>query len=376
MTSRERVAHTLNHKQPDRPPFDCTLTIDAYNRLLDHLRLPIPHKTDCTLFSTVKVDPEMIEAMQLDFAYITLAPSTSFPAFTNGVESYTDLWGLEYKKMVQPNGVVNYQVVNAPLAEAGTDDLADYPWPDSDDDSLFRNMEQEASELYRNTDLALIGNFGGSLFTLASLLRGMEQWYVDLMLDKDFVNRLLDILITYYTTIYTRSIDLIGRYLSIVRIDNDDYGTQEGLLISRDLFVETIKPQVAEYYGTVKTAFQKINPAGVLMKHSCGDVSGIIDDLIEMGIDILDPVQVSAKGMNIEGLKQRFGDRLCFHGGIDTQGLLPFGTVEEVRNGVAHTIEVLGRDGGYIVCPVHHVEGDVPPENLLAIRDEVEKNGE
>jgi len=107
------------------------------------------------------------------------------------------------------------------------------------------------------------------------------------------------------------------------------------------------------------------------MKHSCGDVSDIIEDFIEMGIDVLDPVQVSAKGMKIDKLKELYGDKISFHGGIDTQNLLPFGNIADVKSEVYRTINVLGSSGGYIVSPVHHVVGDVPPENLVAIRDAV-----
>ena len=371
MTSRERVVTALAHKEPDRPPFDCTMTIDTYNNLIEYLGLNIGAAKNCTLFSTVKIDPAVIEAMKLDFAYIGLSPSNIHPSFHYGVDSYTDQWGLVYKKMRQPNGIVNYQVINAPLEDAGISDLENYPWPDPSDDSIFADLEKEGELLYKNTDLALIGNFGGSLFTLASLLRGMEQWYVDLMVNTDFVKKLLERLIEYFNKVYRRCLEIIGKYLMIIRIDNDDYGTQDGLLISLETFRTVLKPQISDFYFQVKESFQKLNPLGKLMKHSCGDIVDILPDFINMGIDIIDPVQVSSRGMRIERLKCEFGNKLSFHGGIDTQHLLPFCTYEEVRNEVKRTSDVLGKNGGYIVCPVHHVEGDVPPENLVAIRDQI-----
>ncbi|MCP4399880.1 MAG: hypothetical protein GY801_21565 [bacterium] len=219
LNSRERVAKALNHKTPDRAPFDCTFTIDVYNELIQFPELDSTPKTDCTLFSTVKVDVEQIEAT--------------------------------------------------------------------------------------------------------------------------------------------------------IRIDNDDYGTQNGLLISKRTFVKEIKPVIAGYYATVNAEFHKHNPQGKLMKHSCGAVSTLIEDFIDMGIDVLDPVQVAAKGMQPERLKQVYGERICFHGGIDTQNVLPFGSVAEVQADVRKTMKILGAAGGCIVSPVHHVEGDVPPQNLVAMRDAV-----
>jgi uroporphyrinogen decarboxylase len=222
----------------------------------------------------------------------------------------------------------------------------------------------------------MVGLFGASIFTLASLLRGMQQWYLDLLLEPDFAVRLMEILARYYTKLYCNAAAECGEYLDLIRIDNDDYGAQASLLISPEVFRSLVKPVMSAYYKIVKDFAKKRSPEIKLMKHSCGAVSELIPDFIEMGIDILDPVQVTAKGMEITELKNMYGEKIAFHGGIDTQYILPYGTREEVKQFVKNTISILGRGGGYIVCPVHHVEGDVPAENILAMRDAIMETGE
>ncbi|MDR1587181.1 MAG: hypothetical protein LBS57_06985 [Treponema sp.] len=366
MTSRQRFLEAVNHRTTDRPPFDCTITIDAYNRLVRAMNLNLPPKTDCSIFLTVQPDIEVIRGLGLDFVYLPLSENKTHPAFHYGVDHYVDIWGVDYKK-ITVGKFINYVNVNAPLAGAETGDLASYPWPDPDEPSLYRGLAERAKELSEKTGCAIVGLFGGSVFTEASLLRGMQQWYEDLLAEPEFAARLMEILSDYFTRVYRNAVSECGGYLDLIRIDNDDYGTQESLLISPGVFRSLVKPLISKYYGTVKEHARKFNPEIKLMKHSCGAVFDLVGDFIEMGIDILDPVQVSAKGMDIDRLKGAYGDRITFHGGIDTQRVLPHGTPAEVEEFTAKTISVLGRGGGYIVCPVHHVEGDVPAENILAM---------
>jgi uroporphyrinogen decarboxylase len=370
MTSRERFYNALAGKPVDRPPFDCTITIDVYNRLIKAMGLALPPKTDCSIFLTVQPDPEAIRALGLDFAYLPLSENKAYPPFHYGVDHYVDMWGIDYKRIALGNHT-NYVNVNAPLAEAEIGDLASYPWPDPDEPSLYKGLAERAKELSEKTGCAIAGLFGGSIFTEASLIRGMQQWYIDLLAEPEFAARLMEILSDYFTRVYCNAVSECGKYLDLMRIDNDDYGTQNSLLISPALFRDLVKPVVSKFYTTVKGHAKKYNPEIKLMKHSCGAVFDLVEDFIEMGIDILDPVQVTAAGMDIGRLKETFGGRIAFHGGIDTQHILPHGTPAEVEAFTRKTISILGKGGGYIVCPVHHVEGDVPAENILAMRKAV-----
>lgn len=372
MKSRERVRMAVSFEQTDRPPLDCTMTIDAYNNLIEYLQLNVPRAQDCTLFMTVQIDPRVISAMRLDLGYVGLSPRASLPPLRYHDRNYTDQWGLIYHRTVQPTGIVNFQIVNEPLAGTSIKDLERYPWPDPDDPSLYTGLRERAQRLHAE-DLAVVGNFGGSIFTLASLLRGMERWFMDLLLDPEYAERLIGILSDYHRRVTTNAIALAGDCLDIVRTDNDDYGTQGGLLISPDLFRSVVKPQLRGYYESIAGALHAENPAGTLMKHSCGAVAELVDEFIDLGINILDPMQVAAAGMDAGKLARRFGGRIAFHGGVDTQHLLPHGTAEEVTAATRRLSACFRERGGLIVCPVHHVEPDVPPVNLVAMRDALQQ---
>lgn len=370
MTSRERVLRALNHEATDRPPFDCTITIDVYNKLIDLLELDIPKKTNCSIFLTVQLDPEIVDALGLDFVYCPLSPNKTHPAFQFGVDSYTDFLGVQYDKIYigEDKKYLNYVNVNKPLPEGTMEELEAYPWPNPDEPSLFEGLRERAKDLHENTDKAVIGLFGATCFTEAMLMRGGEDWYVDLLADPEYATALMQKLADYYKRLYCNAIDECGEYLDIIRVDNDDFGTQEGLLISKDMYRELVAPIMKDFYDTIKTRAQAKNPNIKLLKHCCGAVSELMEDFAELGIDIIDPVQVAAIGMEPESLKSRFGDIISFHGGIDTQDVLPHGTPQEVKEFTENMIRIMADKGGYIVCPVHHVEGDVPPENLMAMR--------
>ena len=170
-------------------------------------------------------------------------------------------------------------------------------------------------------------------------------------------------------------IEAAGEYVDILRLSGEDLGTQEGPMISLPMFRRLIRPYMEKLWRFAKKKLLEKNPGAKIMLHSCGSVRWVIPDWIEMGLDILDPIQPKAKGMDPFQLKADFGDKLSFHGGIDAQYILPFGTVEEVRQYTRKYIQALAPGGGYIVAPVHNVQGDVPPENLVAMRDAVEEFG-
>ncbi len=371
MNSRERVSLALNHRAVDRIPFDMSFTLDAYNNLVRRMGLALPPKTLCNLFSQVVPDLEAVLALGLDVAWVMLAPTDRHPRFIHGVDSYEDVWGMRYKKEAHDNGSTSYQNVNAPMADFGPDDLDTYKWPDPDDPSLFANLERQTREILDRSDLAILASLGGSVFTQASLLRGMEQWYVDLLAEPEFASELLRRLADYQTRVHLNAIQACGNRLSIIRVCNDDYGTQHNLLISPETFRQVVRPQVEPYYRAVKKAFLAANPEGKLMKHSCGAVSEMVEEFIGMGLDIVDPVQTACAGMGLAELKARFGKRVSWHGGMDTQHLLPYASPAEVAAEVRRLNALFKEDGGYILCPVHHVEPDVPPDNLLAMAEAV-----
>jgi uroporphyrinogen decarboxylase len=375
MNSRQRVITALNHHEPDRVPFDCTFTYGSYK----HLRkLPgfssLPELLSRSPALNVTPTEEFLNEMSVDLYYLGLNAWKNEPAFEYGMENYQDSWGIGYRKIENETGL-EYPNISHPLAKATAKDLEDYPWPDPTAPELTDGLQDRAAFLFKETNFALVGKFNTPLFEQAIALRGMEQLYLDFVLDSDFVGELFRRLTDIAITLIRVGLEASGQYLQILRLAGDDMGSQRRTLFSPAMFRRMVKPHFARLYLQAKILFHKYNPQGKLMAHTDGDVYPIIPDYIEMGLDVLNPMQPYVAEMDHEKLKREFGDRLSFHGGMDIQKLLPFGTPEEVKNEAIKTMGILGRGGGYILAPTHYLLPDVPPENILALRDVVMRYG-
>jgi uroporphyrinogen decarboxylase len=193
---------------------------------------------------------------------------------------------------------------------------------------------------------------------------------MDFYLNLEFINKLLDKALDYAKELAEISLDLIGQYIDVVRVA-DDLGMQEGLLINPKLYREFVKPRQKEFYSFIK---ERTNAK--LLLHSCGSIYEIIPDLIEIGVDAINPVQVSAKNMDSLKLKNEFGDKLSFWGGgCDTQKILPYSNPSGVEKEVKRRINDFAPNGGFVFAPVHDIQYDVPPENMVALYDTVLKFG-
>lgn len=252
------------------------------------------------------------------------------------------------------------------------EELKNYPWPDPDDEGIYKDLQSQAQYLYENTDLCLIGRFGGSIFETAWYMRGFDQFLIDLLINKDFAKFLMQKIASYTMEIEKNCLERAGEYIQILKLAGDDLGGQEDLLISPEIFKNMIKPILCKRWKTSKEKFRSYTPNGYTMFHTCGNVYPLISDFIECGLDILDPVQ-PARGMEIDKLKTEFGDNLTFHGAIDTQKLLPYGKPNEVKNEAKRIMKILGEKGGYIVAPVHNIQEDVPIKNIIALSEAVKE---
>ena len=186
----------------------------------------------------------------------------------------------------------------------------------------------------------------------------MENWFVDLVLNPQIMEYLLDTILDITTAMARNVLSEVGSMADVVTC-SDDIGGQKGLLISREHYHNFIQPRHSKYFDEIHSRTD-----AKLLYHSCGDISSILPDLIEMGVDAINPVQVSAANMDPVRLKENYGSSLAFWGGIDSSQLLPYGTVEDVKSSVQRTIDILGRGGGYILSAVHNIQPDVPPENI------------
>ena len=377
MNSRERVEAALNYQPVDRIPIDATLTIDAANKLIRYCNIPVKEIDECCIFQLCFPEPTVLKSLGIDCTYLPIHVPSGVKPYQYGDDVHFTEFGLKYQKALMPGGYEDMSIVNAPLADYELEDLDNYPWPDPDDPAIYAGLREKAKWLYENTDLAIVGYFGGSMFTLASQLRGMENWLMDLAADPEFAEALMIRLRTYFTKLYTNCLEECGEYLSFIRTDYDDYGAQNAPLISPVMFKDMIKPIIAPYYKAIKEKFLEKNPNGKLMKHTCGSVMPFIEDFIDMGIDMLDPIQTSAANMDPKELGEKYRGRICFHEGVDTMRVMPKGTVEEVASTVRYCIENLAMENGsgYLAGPGHHLQPDIPPENFVALVDAVKKYG-
>jgi uroporphyrinogen decarboxylase len=372
MDSRERVVKSLNHEEPDRIPIDIgsqvtSFHVDSYRSLRQYLgfRLNeveiIDHAQQIT-----KVEEDILQRFHVDTRHIFIKAAKPLKKINYLV--YEDEWGI---KTTKPPSSHYYDMIESPLAKANLDDLENYDWPDPRDPKRINGLKEEAKRLYEMSPYALVLNgFSESLFGLPSFLRGHEQFYMDLILNPRFINNLLDKALNYAKGLAETVLELIGEYIQVVRVA-DDLGMQEGLLISPQLYRKYIKPRQKEFYSFIKERTD-----AKLLLHSCGSIYEIIPDLIEIGVDVINPVQVSAKNMDSLKLKNEFGEKLSFWGGgCDTQSILTYGTPNKVEKEVKKRINDLAPRGGFIFTPIHNIQYDVPVENIITLYDTAIKIG-
>jgi uroporphyrinogen decarboxylase len=371
MTSRERVVAALNHREPDRVPFDCNFVYEGYLRIEEYLGLkPEKEVYPGSPWLAVSNPVELLDELKIDLCYIGLAKSSSVPEFEYGMDHYVDGWGVKFRKVEHTSGI-HYDFYDPVLKDASIKELEEYPWPDPTNPELILGLEKKAKDLYENTDFALVGKFSNSIFEQSFYMRGFEQLLMDLALDPEFASALMSKMVDLALGYLEVGLKACGKYLQCVRFAGDDMGQQSGMLMSPKTFREVIKPQFARYYATARKLIDQVNPEIKVMAHTDGDVYPIIPDYIEMGLDVLNPVQPYVKDMEHDKLKAEFGDRLAFHAAIDIQKVMPFGTPEEVKSEAIKTMKTLGPGGGYILAPTHYLQADVPPENVIALRDAV-----
>ena len=376
MISRERVVAALEHREPDRVPISMSITIDAYNNLKRYLGIDLEEDLKIGRWTEVSIHPLVAEKFGLDVIWLPMgSPHKKPPQPKDPNNQRIDQWGVEWTKMPRPDGGYYYEMTNHPLKDATIGDLEDYPWPDPYDPGRVEGLREYFRHIHEDTEFAILTKFGGAVFEQAWYLRGMERFFLDLIEDTAFVHALLNKICQVQMGLDEVGLEAAGEYVDILRLSGEDLGTQEGQIISVPMFRRLVRPYLDRLWSFAKKKLREKNPRAKIMLHSCGAVRPFIQDWIDLGLDILDPIQPFAKGMDPFQLKADFGDELSFHGGIDAQHVLPFGTVEEVRQHTRKYIKALAPGGGYIVAPVHNVQGDVAPENLVAMRDAVEEFG-
>jgi uroporphyrinogen decarboxylase len=366
---------TLNHQEPDQVPFNLSLTVDIYHRLREHLGLPDDPNKAVGVWTEVSPALDLLDAMGVDIYYTGLGKSASWKPPQTRDDLLYDEWGIGRARVARPDGSFYYEMVRHPLAEASIKDIEEFHWPDPADPGRVEGLREKVLDVRKYTDKAIMAKFSNSIWEQSWWLYGMQAWMIDLIDKPEICAAIMDKVTDVAVGLMQAGMEAIGDLVDIVRLSGEDLGTQNAPMISPRLFQTMVRPRFERLWSCAKAGLREHNPGGKLMVHSCGNVRPFIPSWIEMGLDILDPIQPRARGMEPEGLKRDFGERLVFHGGVDLQQTLPFGTPEEVCAEVRRYIQALAPGGGYIVAPAHNVQSDVPPANLVAIRDAIATYG-
>lgn len=356
MNSKERTLLALNHQQPDRPPMYVSLTPQIAKMLCDVCNVEYEPPYDAMESARIS-HMELLTKLGVDVVATaaTVAPDSPTRELEDG--RVKNEWGMIYK-----NTGSYFEFDEFPLGQAQSKkDILNYSFPNHKIESRY-NVAKNMINKYGNTH-AIVGDVETMFFETSWYLTGLEKFLIDLLTEEEYVPYLLDGIMEQNIIAGKRLIELGVDFLWC----GDDFGGQQGMLIDPEMWRRIFKPRIKEMFEE----FRKTRPDIKIAWHSCGSIIPIIPDFIEIGLDILNPIQPLANGMNPEFLKEKFGKDLVFFGGIDVQYLLPYSSPTIIKDEVRRRIEILGKGGGYIVAPAHNIQQDTPVENILAFFDAV-----
>jgi len=362
LSSRERVRISLAHQEPDRVPIDLgggrqtSIYLEPYLKTGERLGLSQLEVALSPRDVVDRFDERFLKSLDIDLRRVSLRDVPEDKILEpSGMRR--DVWGIGWK-----NTGAFWSPVDHPLKDATLDDLQRYPWPDPMDERRFKGIREEAEFLYKNTSFALVAKEPSHIYgvlTQAIYLRGMENFFVDLAMNKEFASELMEKVSEYHIQLYKRYLEEVGEFVQIVHI-SDDLGTQTAPYFSLGMYREMIKPKQKQLMAHIKDRSD-----AKIFYHCDGAISTLIDDLIEIGVDILNPIEPAVKGMDPSLLKESFGGKLTFHGAISQQQVLSKGTPDQVREEVKRRIRELGRGGGYILAAAQTIVPEVPAENII-----------
>ncbi|MBL7111524.1 MAG: methyltransferase [Bacteroidales bacterium] len=409
MNSRERVFSALNHKEPDRVPIDfgghrsSGIAAMAYTKLRKHLGLPDkPIRVYDMVQQMAIIDNDVLDLFGVDTIEMgrgfllnddgwkpwVLPDGTDceIPDYLN-VEKHGDDWFLYdddgYELGVQKKGCLYFEQTQFPLLDRGIEndhfhDLEDMlgkniwaaiPHPGAHldlDESGLQELTEKAKKLRESTDRAIIGLFGGNMFELPQWLYRMDNYLLSIALYPDKVFELSENLVKIHLNNLEKWLPAVGPYIDIIMF-GDDLGGQQGPLMSPDDYRSLYKP----FHKVMWNRAKELADVKVQL-HCCGGIYELLPDLIDAGLDAINPVQISCQGMDPARLKKEFGDQITFWGGgCDTQRILPLGTPQEVKAHVRENVDIFKPGGGFVFQQVHNALDNVPPENIVAMLNEV-----
>lgn len=346
MTPRDRVLASVRHEQPDRVPLFYRDVPEVEERLLRDLGLP---------------DREaLLRFLDIDFRWVE--PRYVGPSLEDEeTDRRRDIWGVAYRYVPFSEAAGYWEAVSHPLADC-TDPAAlrDYPWPELAWFD-FSGLEGQVAACEGYAVMTAPGCASpGLLQSPIQALVGAEKSLTDIVLNPALFDALVERTLDFVLPFVDRMLQAASGRIDFLRV-GDDFGTQNGLLIGPGEWRRCIQPALKAIGAVAK------EHGAHFYLHSCGSVRELIPDLIETGVEVLDPVQVGARGMVPAELKAEFGERLCFSGGVDEQELLRTGTAEEVKAGVRQLLDEMARGGGFLVGPTHNLQDDIPTAHVVAM---------
>lgn len=374
LTSRERVLAVLHHEQPDRVPVVIGVSnatgikMRPYQGIkgLTGVQAPDNYLYDWPELGTAEIDEATMRRLHSDVrGVLDLEPAAvrERNRKRDPHSDYIDSWGSGQIEVAEDDWFPGVH----PIPDAKTvADLDAYPgWPDMSDPSRIAHVREQARLLAAENQYAIMATPWLLFpFERAYAMQGMETFLLNMAMDGDLARALMERIAVYCKQLMGRFLAELGDNVDIIKI-GDDLGTQASLMISPRMYRAILKPIHADFIS-----FIKARTKAKVFFHSDGDVAPLIDDFIEIGVDILNPIQTSAGSMSdLPALKKRFGRNIVFCGGIDTHRILPFGTPADVRDEVRRVIDIMGPNGGYMLGAVHTIMNDVPAENVLAMTD-------
>jgi len=374
MTSRQRVLAALNHQEPDRVPIDLGgnqtgIHKFAYQALTRHLGIEDPVTIMDAVQQLARPCEAVLERFHVDTRYVAAGAASDFKGeivkHQRGGRLWHDLVDEFGVRWSMPDDQPLYMdITHHPLAKATIEDVRAYPFPKGDAPGRFAGLRQRALTLRKETPYAVVSGICGVVYEICWYMRGLEQWFMDMLQEPEFCEALLDRTLQFWLDFLRGFLDEVGDLVDVIMI-GDDLAGQKGPLFRPEFYRRIVKPRQKRLVQYIHSRTK-----AKIWYHTCGACTDYIPDLLDNGIDILNPVQISAAGMDPAGLKARFGDRLVFWGGaIDTQHVLPTAAPATIREHVRHNLEIWKPGGGYVFNNVHNIQAAVPPENVVALFD-------
>ncbi|MFZ0283334.1 MAG: uroporphyrinogen decarboxylase family protein [Bacteroidales bacterium] len=380
MNSRERLLASLNHQEPDQIPFDLAGTTwtgianGAYRKLITFLGKDAEEPDWSDVIQQIVIpSAAVLETLKVDTRGLFPLTSHNWDVLRQLSDKgdnweYFDEWGFTHH--FPKKGGLWFSLVKHPMENIspGMDEIMKYNWPRAGDPERIKGLREKAIGFRDQGKAVILKGLCAGIFEMQQRFRGMTNALVDPFLYPEFSDALIGKLADLKIEFWKMALSELGDVADVIA-EADDYGTQESQLIDPDHFRMYYKPHIARIIGAIK----QHAPKARVMFHSCGNVRPLIPDFIEMGIEILNPVHINAAGMDPFQLKKDFGKDIVFWGGgVDTQKILASGTIEEVKNDVRKNIEALAPGGGFVFAAVHNIQSEVPPQNIIAMREAID----